>query len=573
MSDGSTTNDGPKRWVSGWVTVVLSIAAAAATAFGIFLALGDRDTEVFESPLMLSVARQLVRGPWELYGPFGGQNPLVLIHAPLYYHLAALLAWPLKNAGLDPISAARLAGRSLSLVALFVTACSAFAIAQLDRAPRRAGWWAVCLFVSSPVVGAIPFTVRPDMLGVALQTTGVLLLLKAILSERPKGRSIALAFAAFGVAICVKQHFVGGLIAGTFLLLSTWRRGRVSLRIALLGMLPAFVIAAVFFAAMEISTEGRMSQAVVVAAAATARTHPADWVRAAIVISAIVLGSTSLIAVLATAGLAQTGASRTAGRRKVARAGLALVAFTVIMPFVQTLHPSTAGDISSAVAVYLCLLLVIPGCMLLDRGTLLASRIDLDLCLFAAAEAAIVVFLCRASTGAWINYGIQGVVFSAIVTARSLARACANLRSRTASASIFVVAATVLAFVFKDTYLTYQRQRVERLTVARVLDEMKRPSSELYFAGRPGLNRLYGQPDLVHDDWLYPVFESMRLAEPRSAWLELAVTRGAVRFIVNGSDDPRIDGLDKPLPSLGYVRRFQVRSFYVWERVSMRRPR
>ena len=36
-----------------------------------------------ESPLILSVARQLVNGPSELYGPFGGGNPLVLIRAAL----------------------------------------------------------------------------------------------------------------------------------------------------------------------------------------------------------------------------------------------------------------------------------------------------------------------------------------------------------------------------------------------------------------------------------------------------------------------------------------------------------
>ena len=67
-----------------------------------------------ESPLMLSVARQLVVGPWELYGPFGGSNPLVLIHAPLYYRAAALLAWPMARAGLHPVDAARLAGRLIS---------------------------------------------------------------------------------------------------------------------------------------------------------------------------------------------------------------------------------------------------------------------------------------------------------------------------------------------------------------------------------------------------------------------------------------------------------------------------
>ena len=290
MSEGSSANERTGRFASVWVTAALTSAAACATAFGAFLALGARDTEAFESPLMLSVARQLIQGPWGLYGPFGRQNPLVLIHAPLYYHLAALLAWPLTVTGLDPISAAR-----YRRAVAFVRRSRGDGLQCVrDRSARssarRAAWWAVCLIASSPVVGFMPFTVRPDMLGVAFQTTGVFLLLKAIESERPAGRAIVLAFAAFGLAICVKQHFVGGPIGGTFLLLWAWRRGRVSLRAVLLGMLLAFVIVAIFFAAEEVATEGRMSQAVFVAAAATARTHPGDWGRAAIVVSAICLG-------------------------------------------------------------------------------------------------------------------------------------------------------------------------------------------------------------------------------------------------------------------------------------------
>jgi hypothetical protein len=571
MSEGSSAHARPGRWITGWVTATLTIAAACATAFGAYLAVSIRDTEAFESPLMLSVARQLIQGPWGLYGPFGRQNPLVLIHAPLYYRLAALLAWPLNAAGLDPISAARFAGRLLSFVGLGATACSAYGIARLDRGPRRAGWWAVCLIASSPVVGFMPFTVRPDMLGVALQTTGVFLLLKAISSERPTGRAIAVAFAAFGLAMCVKQHLVGGPVAGILLLLGAWLRGRMLLRFVLLGALLALVIVAIFVAAEEVATEGRMSQAVFLAAAATARTHPGDWVRAVIVVSAIVLGSTCLIALLATAGLVPIAASQAAGPGKLAGAGLVLVGFTVIMPFVQTLRPSVAGGIASAVAIYLCLLVVIPACMLRDWRTLFSSRIDGALCLFTAAEVAIVIFLCRASTGAWINYGVQGIVFVAILTARFLARACEHIHSRAAVATIAVASVAVLGVVFKDSYLTYQRAEVERLTVMRALDEIKRPGSELYFAARPGLNREYGQIDLVHDDWLYPVFESMRLAEPRSTWLELALTRGSVRCVFSTSDDGRIDGLDKPLPALGYVRLFQVGSFYVSERASARR--
>ena len=142
-----------------------------------------------------------------------------------------------------------------------------------------------------------------------------------------------------------------------------------------------------------------------------------------------------------------------------------------------------------------------------------------------------------------------------------------------AIATIAVASAAVLGVVLKDSYLLIPdcRAGADRGRPS-ALEEIKRPRSELYFAGNPGLNRLYGQLDLVHDDWLYPVFESMRLAEPRSAWLELALTRGSVRFVVNTSSDSRIDGLDKPLSDLGYIRRFQLGPFFVWENVVRRRP-
>ena len=70
-----------------------------------------------------------------------------------------------------------------------------------------------------------------------------------------------------------------------------------------------------------------------------------------------------------------------------------------------------------------------------------------------------------------------------------------------------------------------------------------------------------GRLDLVYDDWLYPVFESVHLAEPRSIWLRQALTDGSVRFVVNTSDANEIDGIGEPLRSLGFVRRVPARSF------------
>jgi len=86
---------GWRRRVGFCLTGVLAVAAVVTTGYWGIQGLGAGDNEALESPLMMSVARQLVSGPGELYGPFNGRNPLVLIHAPLYYRLSALAAWPM----------------------------------------------------------------------------------------------------------------------------------------------------------------------------------------------------------------------------------------------------------------------------------------------------------------------------------------------------------------------------------------------------------------------------------------------------------------------------------------------
>src|SRR5262249_42065806 len=73
----------------GWLPLMLALGASSLGPW-VVLAFGKEDTEALESPLLLAVARQLEEGPAGLYGPYGGGNPLVLIHAPLYYRVAAL---------------------------------------------------------------------------------------------------------------------------------------------------------------------------------------------------------------------------------------------------------------------------------------------------------------------------------------------------------------------------------------------------------------------------------------------------------------------------------------------------
>ena len=102
------------RLIRACVTALLGVAAITYVGFHSTLALSGEDVDKYESPLMLSVGRQLVAGPWGLYGPYGGSNHLVLIHAPLYYRAAGLMAWlgPYRvgEAAAEPVGAASVSG-------------------------------------------------------------------------------------------------------------------------------------------------------------------------------------------------------------------------------------------------------------------------------------------------------------------------------------------------------------------------------------------------------------------------------------------------------------------------------
>ena len=361
MNEGTTSNERTRAWVTGWITVTLSIAASIATSLGVWLALSASDTEPLESPLLLSVARQLDHGPWGLYGPFGRQNPLVLIHAPLYYHVAAILARPLRNAGLDAITAARLAGRALSFVGLLLTAWSAFRIARLDRAPARAGWWAACLIATAPVVGAIPYTVRPDMIGIAVQTTGVLLVLKRLDPNAPAAWRSSAASLRSAWRFASSSISQADVSPRRFFWSGPGGAGQVSRGWWGSGCSPRPPSSRRFMVIEELATEGRMSQAVFVAAPATIRVHPADRIRFGIVLATIAGESLCLIALLAVAGLAQVASKRRTGRTAAAVLGTSLVGFALFMPIVHAFRPSMVEGLATNSAVLACLFLVVPG--------------------------------------------------------------------------------------------------------------------------------------------------------------------------------------------------------------------
>ena len=129
-------------WTMLWINTAFAVAAGTLLPW-LVMELREDDTEALESPLVVAAAGQLVDGPARLYGPYGGRNPRVLIHAPLYYRLTALLAWPLVRFGLEPVRACLLVGRMLSTLGFLLALAAVYHLARSGAGPRPAGVWAV----------------------------------------------------------------------------------------------------------------------------------------------------------------------------------------------------------------------------------------------------------------------------------------------------------------------------------------------------------------------------------------------------------------------------------------------
>jgi hypothetical protein len=549
---------------SAWITSVMTASAIVFLGFRLLLGLGDEDTDLYESPLMLSVGRQLIAGPDELYGPFGGRNPLVLIHAPLYYRVAALAAWPMARAGLHPVAAARLAGRFLSALGLAATLAAAYVLARRGGGARRAGWWAVLLIASSPVLAGQPFTVRPDMLGLALQSWGVVLVLAAIEKPDAAGRRLAWAYSTFGLAFCVKQHLVAATAVSSLLLVREWRRGRIRGDRIVRSLNLTVLVAAVIYCLEWVVTGGRIGDAAFLAAGGVGRVHPGDWLHVGTVLAAVIGKSAGAIGLLGAAVLTAIRTHISLGRW-IAAVVVFMVASISVLSTVQ-LADSAPRITGTLMALTLAVLIIVAGCAAMIRRSHADHRIDRMLIGYIAAEMVLVVILSRISTGAWINYAIQAVIFAAVSTGRALSRALEGSPSRRLTLPASVAVLALLGSALTDVKEAGSRRRSERAELARLFADAPYPSSAFFFADRPGLNRTRGRLDLVFDDWLYPVFESLKMAEPRSRWLRSLLTAGPIRVVVIASDRPRIDGIPETLTELGYRRTGRFGEFRVWSR-------
>jgi hypothetical protein len=552
-----------RAWATVWVTIALAVGAASLLPW-VLMELRPDDTEALESPLVAAAAGQLIDGPARLYGPYGGRNPRVLIHAPLYYRLTALLAWPLVHFRLDPVSACLVVGRFLSTLGFLVALVAVYHLARLGAAPRLAGWWAVLLAAATPVYGGLPFEVRPDLLGIGLQTTGVWIVLAALADDRPRLKLCG-AFACFGLALCVKQHFLAAPAVSTVLLLSAAARGRVPFRAVVVAVFLAVAIVALDYAVEEWATGGRMSQSVFVAAASISRIHPADWFFAMNILLALVWKSAGPILLLAAGGIALGLGGPGAGRRRLATAATALVALIAALVVVQFfwVDMRLSGLI---VAGSLALIAVAAPAFALAGWPWPGDRIASALLAYCTLELAFMAILCRLSAGAWYNYAIGGALLACALAARAVARAFDGACSRRALLVVAIAAVAAPAFALTDAREVAAKRRADRAAVGRLLRKTRPSPTEIFFVDRPGDNRVHGRMDLVYDPWLYPVFESTGLAEPRSVWLAHALGAGPIRVVIATSPRTRIDGVPHTLPGLGYRLSDRSGPFFVWTR-------
>ncbi len=552
--------------VEWWLTTVLALAAAITVGFGLALLIGREDSEALESPLLLAVAHQLHAGPWELYGPYDAGNHLVLIHAPFYYHLSALLAWPLARFGVDSLTASLFAGRSLSLLGLVVTAALGYRLARRDGAPAAVGVWAALLFAGAPVLASVPYAVRPDLLGIAFQTAGVLLVLGTLLDERRPGWRLLAAYLMFALAFCTKQHFVVAAAISTGLLMSAVRRRRVAFKGFERALLLGLAVVLAVFGTEELLTGGRMSQAVFLAARSASAIHPGSWYRVGIVFLAAVLGTEGLLTLLAAAGFAMLWRDRGCVPSALRAAGASLIGLVLMLVTAQILIDSHRLTIAVVGTITLFLPCWVAAFVFQGRRERIGERLDGLLWLYFLGEMAVLVMLFRASTGAWVNYAIQAVVFLAILTGRALGRLLKNRPPFALQAVVVAAALVCLVSAVFAVRNAEHRRRIDREAIEILLDRERCAPSAVFVADHPGMNRLHGRLDLVYDEWLYPVFEEIGLAQPRAIWLGQILAAGNVQYVVNNTDDSLLDGVVQPLRELGFFPKYKIGPFYVWEK-------
>ena len=252
-------------------------------------------------------------------------------------------------------------------------------------------------------------------------------------------------------------------------------------------------------------------------------------------------------------------------RRIIGWFALAIIAVYLLLFCGQIWQRNVFIDAGQALIIVPLMLLAVAAQPRPSR--MIAMRTDGALWLFLAADLAVVIPLWWLSTGAWYNYSIPTAILFAILTARAMERAIDQFAPGLwVRLPLTLAGLAGIAAVTADLESTYRKRALLEEATRVTLEQLHRKPSEIYFVDRPGANRLYGRIDLVHDTWLYPIFEATHLAEARSIWLERALASGQIRVVINSSDSGKIDGITRTLFKLGFSPDINVGPVYVWLR-------
>jgi hypothetical protein len=272
-----------------------------------------------------------------------------------------------------------------------------------------------------------------------------------------------------------------------------------------------------------------------------------------------------MILLAAASGLAMVSARPRPVRLALVIAGAALIGTVTALAILQLFMVKPWISAFLLLGLLLVIVGIIPACGLFEKA-LLGDRLDAALWAYWAGELALTAVVWRLSAGTWFNYALQALVVACVLTARALSRAIDGARSWRPLIPTALAALAVPAFAFTDATQVLGKRESDSSALARLLVYVQRPSTEIFFVDLPGANRAHGRIDLVYDPWLYPVFESIGLAEPRSIWLDKALSTGPVRVVATTSRRSEIDGLKRTLPDLGYSLSKRVGPYFVWAR-------
>jgi hypothetical protein len=320
------------------------------------------------------------------------------------------------------------------------------------------------------------------------------------------------------------------------------------------------------YGAEEAATGGQMSRSLVFAASRVPEVHLASWGYVEIVLNGLAKLSFALVVLFGAAGLAAVGGRPGWLRQAYWFVGTGCVALVAALSAWHSARPMDwLQSVTVRAEVAVLALMLIPSA-LIEPWKVLGNRLDGILWTYFAAELGVVILLSRASTGAWFNYAMQAILFACVLTARAIRRSFDTGSARAVLPVAVAVLLVPAALVLHCVELRGRRQ-LDRDVLAALFRYYGRPHDEFFFAGRPGDNRVFGRRDLVFDDWLYPVFERARLAEPRSRWLMPRLASGPVTVVVYRSESPTDIGIQVPIEQLDYIPGLHVGPLYSWRRI------